>query len=100
MVSVEVAYAEPHRSIVKAYRLPLGSQVADALNQAAADPDFSGVDLIESPVGIFGRVARRDQELKNGDRVEIYRTLQRDPKLARRARAASNTRRPGAPRIR
>jgi putative ubiquitin-RnfH superfamily antitoxin RatB of RatAB toxin-antitoxin module len=100
MVSIEVAYAEPHRSIVKSYRLPPGACVADALAHAAADPEFTGVDWMKSPIGIFGKLARRDQELNDGDRVEIYRPLARDPKLDRRARAARSTRPPGSPRIR
>jgi putative ubiquitin-RnfH superfamily antitoxin RatB of RatAB toxin-antitoxin module len=99
-VVIEVAYAEPHRSIVKAYRLLPGARVADALAEAAADPDFTGVELMKSPVGIFGRLTRGDQELNDGDRVEIYRPLAHDPKLARRARAALSTRPPGSPRRR
>ncbi len=99
-MTIEVAYAEPHRSIVKSYRLAPGARVADALAQAAADPDFGGVDLVNSPIGIFGRLAGANQELKDGDRVEIYRPLACDPKLARRTRAALSTRPPGSPRIR
>jgi uncharacterized protein len=38
-------------------------------------------------VGIFGRVASRDMKLSDGDRVEIYRPLVEEPKLARRKRA-------------
>jgi putative ubiquitin-RnfH superfamily antitoxin RatB of RatAB toxin-antitoxin module len=99
-VLIEVAYAEPLRSIVKTYRLLEGARVADALAEAAADPDFTGVELMKSPVGIFGRLTRGDQELNDGDRVEIYRPLAHDPKLARRARAALSTRPPGSPRRR
>jgi putative ubiquitin-RnfH superfamily antitoxin RatB of RatAB toxin-antitoxin module len=100
MVSIEVAYAEPHRSIVKSYHLPPGARVADALAQAAADPDFTGLDLASAPIGIFGRLTPRDQQLNDGDRVEIYRPLASDPKLARRARAARGARAPGSPRPR
>jgi hypothetical protein len=39
-------------------------------------------------VGIFGKVARRDVKLRDGDRIEIYRPLQEEPKLARRNRAS------------
>ena len=37
-------------------------------------------------VGIFGRVMEADTVLRDGDRVEIYRPLEADPKEARRAR--------------
>lgn len=86
-LQVEVAYAEPQRAIVKVFRLTPGARVADVLRLAALDPDFSGVDLDNSTLGIFGRVIRTDQPLKEGDRVEIYRPLTADPKSARRARA-------------
>lgn len=84
---IEIAYAEPQRAIVKAFRLAPGTCVADALQLAALDPDFSGVDLANSALGIFGRATRTDQPLLDGDRIEIYRPLTADPKAARRARA-------------
>jgi uncharacterized protein len=84
---IEIAYAEPQRAIVKTLCLPPGSRVADALHLAALDPDFTGVDLANSALGIFGTLTRTDQALKEGDRIEIYRPLAADPKAARRARA-------------
>lgn len=92
-IGIEIAYAEPQRAIVKAYRLAAGAMVADALKLAARDPAFDGVDLEHSPLGIFGSPVRRDQELHEGDRLEIYRPLAKDPKIARRARAAQVRRR-------
>jgi uncharacterized protein len=84
---IEIAYARPQRAIVKEYRLAPGACVADALQLAALDPDFSGVDLANSAFGIFGKAARAEQALEEGDRIEIYRPLSADPKAARRARA-------------
>jgi putative ubiquitin-RnfH superfamily antitoxin RatB of RatAB toxin-antitoxin module len=88
-LQIEVAYAEPQRAIVKTFVLAPQSQVGDALRLAVLDPDFGGVDLENSAVGIFGRVVRTDHPLKDGDRIEIYRRLTADPKTARRARAKS-----------
>jgi putative ubiquitin-RnfH superfamily antitoxin RatB of RatAB toxin-antitoxin module len=88
-LQIEVAYAEPQRAIVKTFRLAPQSRVADAMRLAALDPDFSGVALENSALGIFGRVVGRDHPLKEGDRIEIYRPLTADPKTARRARAKS-----------
>jgi uncharacterized protein len=86
-LQIEIAYAEPQRGIVKMLRLPPGSCIADALRLAALDPDFAAVDLATAPFGIFGRAARADQALQDGDRIEIYRPLAVDPKEARRTRA-------------
>jgi uncharacterized protein len=84
---IEIAYAEPHRAIVKVLCVAPGACVADALRLAALDPDFAGVDLENSACGIFGIVTRADRALREGDRIEIYRPLTADPKTARRARA-------------
>ena len=86
-LQIEVVYAEPGRAMVKCYQLDPGASVADALRLAALDPDFTGVDLANAAIGIFGRLARPEQALQPGDRVEIYRPLAADPKTARRARA-------------
>jgi putative ubiquitin-RnfH superfamily antitoxin RatB of RatAB toxin-antitoxin module len=84
---IEIAYAEPHRAIVKSLCVAPGSRVADALRLAALDPDFAGVDWVNSAHGIFGSVIRSDHVLREGDRIEIYRPLTADPKIARRNRA-------------
>jgi len=51
-------------------------------------------------VGVFGIIADARQALRDGDRVEIYRPLAADPKLARRARVRQARKRPGSPRPR
>jgi uncharacterized protein len=87
MINVEIVYAQTQRSIAKSLELPQGARIADALAQAASDQEFSGVDLANAAVGIFGKVAPRDQLLKEGDRIEIYRPLLEEPKVARRKQA-------------
>lgn len=42
----------------------------------------------DAAVGVWGRVRPREQVLRDGDRVEIYRPLLADPKTARRKRAS------------
>ena len=93
-IRVEIVYAQPQRSISKSLLLSPGATIADALAEAAPDQDFLGVDLANSPVGIFGKVARRDVKLQDGDRIEIYRPLQEEPKLARRKRASRKASKP------
>jgi putative ubiquitin-RnfH superfamily antitoxin RatB of RatAB toxin-antitoxin module len=39
-------------------------------------------------VGVWGRKAELEQVLRNHDRVELYRPLRVDPKVARRERFA------------
>ncbi len=80
---------EPHRAIVKSLSLAVaGKRVGDALAPGRARTRISPASISRSSaVGIFGRLAGRDQLLEAGDRIEIYRPLAADPKAARRARA-------------
>ena len=98
-ILIEVAYAEPRRAIPE-LDVELGGDtlegrvdLVDRQPLAAADLDFSGVDIAHSAVGVFGRRARLDQPLNEGDRIEIYRPLAADPKSTRRARAKQQLRR-------
>jgi putative ubiquitin-RnfH superfamily antitoxin RatB of RatAB toxin-antitoxin module len=87
VICVEVIYACPQHSLSKSLRLEHGATLAEALTAVAAEPGFSGVDLEKSTVGIFGKPMGRDTKLGDGDRIEIYRPLMEEPKLARRKRA-------------
>nr|HET7857667.1 RnfH family protein [Caldimonas sp.] len=42
----------------------------------------------EPSIGIWGRAARAETPLRDGDRVELYRPLAADPQEARRRRVA------------
>ena len=77
--------ARQTRSLVLS--LPMGSTVGDALAQA-------GWSVGDGAVGVWGRKAALDHVLKAGDRVEIYRPLQVDPKEARRQRYAARGTKP------
>jgi putative ubiquitin-RnfH superfamily antitoxin RatB of RatAB toxin-antitoxin module len=88
VICVEVIYACAQQSLSKSLRLEHGATLAEALAAVAEDPVFSGVDLQNSTVGIFGRPTGRDSKLGDGDRIEIYRPLMEEPKLARRKRAS------------
>jgi uncharacterized protein len=88
MICIEIVHAQAHTQVVKSLQMPPGSLVVDALTLAAQASEFAGIDLANSPVGIFGRLARKDQALNDGDRIEIYRPLAEEPKVARRRRAS------------
>lgn len=72
-----------------------GATIADALRATGAPeclaasgaPAQAGTGAAPA-VGIWGRQAAPDARLKHLDRVEIYRPLKVDPKLARRERFA------------
>jgi hypothetical protein len=91
-LDIEVVYAGKERSVARSYRLEEGACLADALRLAAADAAFAGVDVLQAPSGVFGRLLPGSTLLEDGDRVEIYRPLEADPKIARRLRAAESRR--------
>ena len=61
-----------------------------ALRPADDDHRFGHgkAEALAGMVGIWGKVANPGQTLKHGDRLEIYRPLTVDPKVARRERFA------------
>ena len=89
---VEVVYALPDRQQVMALELGESACVADALEAAASQGLFNPEDVEDLTVGIFGDVVERARALRPGDRVELYRPLQMDPKQARKRRADTTNR--------
>ena len=87
MIRVQAVYALPERQTVVELDVPEGSTVRDVLDQLRAQPPFSSLDLDTTPVGIHGERVDRQRRLAQGDRVELYRPLEVDPKEARRRRA-------------
>jgi putative ubiquitin-RnfH superfamily antitoxin RatB of RatAB toxin-antitoxin module len=85
-IRVEVAYALPGRQELVEVELEQGATAAQAIEQSEILQRVPGLDA--SRIGIFGREVAPAQVLRDGDRVEIYRPLQIDPKDARRQRAA------------
>jgi putative ubiquitin-RnfH superfamily antitoxin RatB of RatAB toxin-antitoxin module len=84
-ISIEIVYALPGHQVLRRLSLPAGSSIIDAIRASSLLAEFPKIDL--SRVGIHGRLAQPDARLRDGDRVEIYRPLQGDPKDVRRKRA-------------
>lgn len=86
MLAIEVIYC-PAPGQVDSVSLLLapGACVADAL-QASGLMQRYGLDAGRVQAGVWSRVKPLDGPLRTGDRVEIYRPLQVDPKEARRLR--------------
>ncbi|KQP14729.1 RnfH family protein [Pseudorhodoferax sp. Leaf267] len=88
-LQVVVAVAAGPRQVHEvSLQLAPGACVADALQACQALPLFAGLELARMPTGIWGRTAGPAQALRDGDRVELYRPLLVDPKVARRERFA------------
>ncbi len=66
--------------------LPAGSTLLQAVQHSAWQRQHPGLDPATQKLGVWGSLCAPEQVLRNGDRVEIYRPLQLDPKDARRLR--------------
>ena len=95
MITVEVAYALPHKQRIVALLVEPGTTALQAARRSGLDKEFPEIDFETAKMGIFGQALgtkglkkANEHELQDGDRVEIYRPLQSDPKEARRKRAA------------
>lgn len=87
-VVVEVVYATALVQRLCIVDLPYGASVAAAVAASGIVEEFE-LDEDTLEVGIWSKRVSRDTRVEAGDRIEIYRPLKIDPKLARRQRAAA-----------
>jgi len=91
-IKVEVAYARPEQQVILEIMAEPGTTIEQAINQSGVLEQFPEIDLSVNKVGIFGKLSKKTLELKEGDRIEIYRPLIADPKEVRRKREAEGKR--------
>lgn len=86
-LQVTLVYSPAARQITEiSLSLTAPSRVLDALRQSGLLAQFPEIDSCDSVVGIWGRKAKFHDLLRDQDRVEVYRPLRVDPKVARRER--------------
>ncbi len=95
MLAVEVCYALPGAQTLLAVDMPAGATVRQAIDASGILKKHPEIDLSTQKVGIYGKVKPLDAPLADHDRVEIYRPLIVDPKMARQRRV-DKTRREGS----
>lgn len=88
-IRVEVVFALPARQILRTVSLSDTATVADAIEAAGLAAEFPDEPIEALPVGIWGKVVPREQRVVDGDRVELYRPLELDPRELRRKLAAA-----------
>lgn len=81
---ISVTYAEPGKQRWLELEVPEPSSAEEAIRLSGILQQFPEIDLEENKVGIFGRVVKLAQPLKEGDRVEIYRPITADPETVER----------------
>jgi len=89
IIRVTLVYSPSPRKVQEiALELPLGATLTQALQSSGIQTLFPDLDLQHALAGIWGRKAGLEQVLRDQDRVELYRPLKVNPKVARRERFA------------
>ena len=81
---IEVVYALSDQQELIELSVDAGTSVETAIRLSGITERFAGLDVSACTVGVWGRVVAPATILKDGDRVEIYRPLELDPREARR----------------
>jgi len=84
----EVAYGRMDEQALLAVESDRALTAEQVIRRSGILERFPEIDLASNKIGIFGKAAKLDALLSEGDRVEIYRPLIADPKEARKKRAA------------
>ncbi|HSM31804.1 MAG TPA: RnfH family protein [Woeseiaceae bacterium] len=86
-LAVEIVLATPERQVLLTVNVREGATVADVIAASGLESRFPGMGVADMPVGIWGKRVSPDTTVSAGDRVELYRPLEVDPREARRQRA-------------
>ena len=91
-IRVEVVYALSDQQFIRQLQLDAGATAKQAVAVSGLVLEHPELNLDHLDVGVWGRKVAPDYQVCDGDRVEIYRALQADPKETRRRRAARKAR--------
>ncbi len=87
-LAIEVSYAVPGAQRVFGIRVPAGCTARRAAVLSCMEQLFPEIDIHNCPLGVFGVAVADGYRVVEGDRLEIYRPLENDPKEARRRAVA------------
>jgi putative ubiquitin-RnfH superfamily antitoxin RatB of RatAB toxin-antitoxin module len=86
-IQIEVVYGLPTRQELITLSVDAGTLLEQGIIESGILNVFDDVDLTINKVGIWNRLAKLSDELKDLDRIEIYRPMIADPKEVRKRRA-------------
>jgi putative ubiquitin-RnfH superfamily antitoxin RatB of RatAB toxin-antitoxin module len=83
-----VCYATPERIFLEPVEVCAGADLQTAIFASGVLKAFPQLDLSTSRTGVYGKLRPLETVVQEGDRIEIYRGLVADPKVARQRRVA------------
>ena len=91
-IDAEVAVAWPELQVVIPLTLAAGATIEEAIARSGIRQRFPDLEIDSRRLGVFGCLRKPDDPVRAGDRVEIYRPLKIDPRVARRMSAEARKR--------
>jgi len=79
---ISVVYALPNEQFFEELDVAAGTTAEEAVHMSGISDKHPEIDLSVNKLGIFAKLVKGDQVLRDGDRVEIYRSLPRKPRDA------------------
>ena len=86
-INVSIVYALSKHQYLREMRVARGTNALDLLQQSGLLEEIEelrNINVDELQLGVFAQKITSDYLLEEGDRVEIYRQLEADPKEVRR----------------
>jgi putative ubiquitin-RnfH superfamily antitoxin RatB of RatAB toxin-antitoxin module len=86
-IQIEIVYGLPNRQELITILVDNETSVEQGIIESGILSVFEEIDLTVNKVGIWNRLAKLTDNLRDLDRIEIYRPLLADPKEVRKRRA-------------
>lgn len=83
-MNVGIAYDNGKKQVWLKLEVPDGSTVQEVIELSGILATFPEINLEKQKVGIFGKLSKLDTEVKEGNRVEVYRPITADPETVER----------------
>lgn len=84
MLETEIVYRLADRQVLKGMTAVEGTTAREATLQSGLEAEPPELDLQQTPLDIFGKVAKDETALRDDGRIEVYRLSLIDPKGVRR----------------
>lgn len=92
MKNIEIAFATKYLQKAISIQITDETNIAEAIVQSNIQEFFPEYNLSEMDVGVFGKriYTPEEYQIKDNDRIEIYRPLNKSPNQKRLDRAKNN----------
>ena len=90
MPKVEIIYATIEEQEIITLDIEDNANIQRCIEHSGILRRYPEIDLSTMKVGVFSQVKPLTEIVKDGDRIEIYRSLIADPKVVRRKKAEND----------